>query len=547
MDFGLRKTAGDGQFGGMPAAHPPASPSPFAGPATGPVSAPTPVTVLTGFLGAGKTTLLNHLLAQLPGKRVAVIENEFGEVSIDHAIIVGAEEQVLSNGCVCCTVRGDLLRVLKEFGDQNKNYDYILLETTGLANPTPIAQTFLLDPALQARYRLDGIVTMVDAVNLARHIDTKDEAQKQIGFADVIIINKTDLVSPQALDDLEYQLHGLNRTAKIVRANHSKIPVAAVLDLHAFDLERALDLDPDFTRPEHPFTWAGLYTLPSGAFKLMVPAVAAHHDEHCEDDHYHLEHGEEHAHEHHPDEHGETHKHEHSHEHDHKDHDCCSHDHGHDHAHEHEHEEDDHTHPMTFACLALVDTTEKSWQTAILEADTLFSTTAQHVHPGAALKPEKKLRELALPEHDNAFVLEFPKAGPYALFAHHDPTVHGGGLSREGKSFTPSRIERFKHAHTHDSHVKSFTIQVNGDLDLDKVNLWLEDLLARDSDRLYRLKGFLAIKGVKQKYLLQSVHQLFSGDVAGAWGTEPRRNTLVFIGEDLDQTVLTRGFLKCLV
>jgi G3E family GTPase len=502
------------------------------------------VTVLTGFLGAGKTTLLNHLLAQLPGKRVAVIENEFGEVSIDHAIIVGAEEQVLSNGCVCCTVRGDLLRVLKEFGDQGKHYDYILLETTGLANPTPIAQTFLLDPALQARYRLDAIVTMADAVNLSRHLETKDEAQKQIGFADVIILNKANLVSPQALDAIEYQLHGLNRTAKIVRANFGQVPVTAVLDLHAFDLERALDLDPDFTRPEHPFTWAGLYTLPAGAFRLMVPAVAARHDEHCETDHQHekKEPAEEHGHEHHHHAPGEHH-----HEHDPKDHDCCGcgHDHGHDPAPEHE-ENDGHAHPMTFACLALSDTTEKAWQTAILEADTLFSTTAQHVHPGAALRPERKLRELALPEHDNAFVLELPKAGAYALFAHHDPTVHGGGLSRDGKSFTPSRIERFKHAHTHDSRVKSFTIQVNGDLDLDKVNAWLEDLLARDSDRLYRLKGFLAVRGVKQKYLLQSVHQLFSGDVAGAWGTEPRRNTLVFIGENLDQTALTRGFLKCL-
>jgi G3E family GTPase len=531
----------------MPATHPPASPSPFSGPAQGPASAPTPVTVLTGFLGAGKTTLLNHLLAQLPGKRVAVIENEFGEVSIDHAIIVGAEEQVLSNGCVCCTVRGDLLRVLKEFGDQQKNYDYILLETTGLANPTPIAQTFLLDPALQARYRLDGIVTMADAVNLARHIDTKDEAQKQIGFADVIILNKTDLVSPQALDDIEHQLHGLNRTAKIVRTNHGKVPVAAVLDLHAFDLERALDLDPDFTRPEHPFTWAGLYTLPAGAFRLMVAAAAAHHDEGCGHDHHHGDekHSEEHDHEHHHHAPGEHRHHEHGHE----EHECgdCGHDHKDDGDHEHEHsEEENHAHPMTFACLALTDATEKTWQAAVLEADTLFSITAQHVHPGAALRPEKKLRELALPEPENAFVLELPKAGAYALFAHHDPTVQGGGLSRDGTSFTPSRVERFKHAHTHDSHVKSFTIQVNGDLDLDKVNAWLEDLLARDSDRLYRLKGFLAIRGVKQKYLLQSVHQLFSGDVAGTWGVEPRRNTLVFIGEDLDQTALTRGFLKCL-
>ncbi|HVU38881.1 MAG TPA: CobW family GTP-binding protein [Opitutales bacterium] len=521
----------------MPA-HPPAAPSPFAATPPGPPTAPTPVTILTGFLGAGKTTLLNHLLAQLPGKRIAVIENEFGEVSIDHAIIVGAEEQVLSNGCVCCTVRGDLLRVLQEFSEQQKNYDAIILETTGLANPTPIAQTFLLDPALQQRYRLDGIVTLADALNLPRHLDTKDEAQKQIGFADVIILNKTELVDGAALDALEERLRGLNRTAKILRTTQAQVPPAAVLNLHAFDLERALELDPDFTRPEHPFTWAGLYTLPAGAYRLTVAAAAAHHDECCGHDHDH-EHAEaQHHHEHAPEHH--EHQHEHSEE-------CgCGHDHHHEHMeHEHKHNHEL-AHPMTFACLALADTTEKSWQTAVLEADALFGTQVEAAHPGAALRPERKVRELILPEQDNAFVLELPKAGAYALFAHHDPTAHGGGLSREGRAFTPARVERFKHAHAHDGRVKSFTIQANGDLDLEKVNPWLEDLLAKESDRLYRLKGFLAIRGVKEKYLLQSVHQLFSGDVAGPWGAEPRRNTLVFIGEDLDERALTRGFLKCL-
>ncbi|HTB63204.1 MAG TPA: GTP-binding protein [Opitutales bacterium] len=201
---------------------------------------------------------------------------------------------------------------------------------------------------------------------------------------------------------------------------------------------------------------------------------------------------------------------------------------------------------MTFACLALPDATEKSWQAAILEADTLFGTTAQAADPGAALRPERKLRELILPEEHNAFVLELPKAGAYALLAHHDISTLGGGLSRDGRAFTPARLERFKHAHTHDDRVTSFTLQANGDLELDKVNVWLEDLLARESDNLYRLKGFLAIRGVKEKYLLQSVHQLFSGDVAGPWGPEPRRNTLVFIGENLDQRALTKAFLKCL-
>ncbi len=539
----------------MPSAHPPASPAPFVPPVPGaPAAPPTPITVLTGFLGAGKTTLLNHLLAQMAGQRVAVIENEFGEVNIDGALVVGAEEQMLSNGCVCCTVRGDLLRVLREFDEQNKKYDYILLETTGLANPTPVAQTFLLDPAVQQKYRLDGIVTLADAVNLPRHLDTSDEAQKQVGFADVILLNKTDLVSPAELEELEERLRGLNRTAKIIRTQRSAVPVAAVLNLRAFDLERALELDPEFTRPEHPFTWAGLYTLPGGAYRFSVAAEAARHDEDCGHDHAHDEHDHDHD---HP---GHEHHHDHAHQHDdHAGHDhaegepCgCGHEHGPEHGHNHAHDHDhDHAetpaHPMTFVCLPLRDTTEKSWQTAVLEADALFQTTAASVHPGAALRPERKLHELQLPEAMNSFVLELPKAGAFALFAHHDPTAHGGGLARDGRAFTPARIERFKHAHTHDDRVKSFTIQADGDLDLDKVNPWIEDLLAKYSDKLYRMKGFLAIRGVKEKYLLQSVHMLFSGDVAGPWGPEPRRNTLVFIGENLDQAALTRGFMKCLV
>lgn len=202
---------------------------------------------------------------------------------------------------------------------------------------------------------------------------------------------------------------------------------------------------------------------------------------------------------------------------------------------------------MTVACLPLNDATQKSWLAALVDADALFLTTPTLAHPGAALRPQRKLRELALPEPLNPFVLELPKGGAYALFAHHDPTAHGGGLTRDGRAFTPARLERFKHQHTHDSRVTSFTIQIDGDLDLDRVNAWIEDVLAKHSDKLYRLKGLLAIRGVREKYLLQSVHQLFSGDVAGAWGPEPRRNTLVFIGEDLDQPALSHGFLRCLV
>jgi G3E family GTPase len=157
-----------------------------------------PVTVLTGFLGSGKTTLLNRILTEEHGKRIAVIENEFGEVGVDQELVIGAEEEIfeMNNGCICCTVRGDLIRILGNLMKRKEKFDYILVETTGMADPGPVAQTFFVDDEMQARLRLDGIVTVVDAHHVWQHIDDSDEVKEQIAFADVILLNKIDLVTP---------------------------------------------------------------------------------------------------------------------------------------------------------------------------------------------------------------------------------------------------------------------------------------------------------------------------------------------------------------
>jgi G3E family GTPase len=213
-----------------------------------------PVTVLTGFLGSGKTTLLNRILTEQHGLRIAVIENEFGEVGIDDALVINAEEEVfeMNNGCICCTVRGDLIRILGTLMRRKDRFDHILIETTGLADPAPVAQTFFMDDEIGAQLRLDGIVTIVDAAHLLPHLDetkpdgVENEALEQIAFADRIVLNKTDLVDDTQLAEVRRRVTEVNQLADVIEAVQCKVDLAQVLDVGGFDLTRALDLDPAF-------------------------------------------------------------------------------------------------------------------------------------------------------------------------------------------------------------------------------------------------------------------------------------------------------------
>ena len=229
-----------------------------------------PVTVLTGFLGSGKTTLLNHILTANHGKRIAVIENEFGEVGVDQDLVINAEEEIfeMNNGCICCTVRGDLIRILGNLMKRRDKFDYILIETTGLADPGPVAQTFFVDDEIKAKTQLDGLVTLVDAKHVHQHWDS-DEVQEQIAFADVILLNKTDLVTPAELDNLESRIRGMNAAAKIYRTTNSVIEMDRILNIGGFDLDRALVTDPKFLEPEYPFEWGGVYELAAGDYRFV--------------------------------------------------------------------------------------------------------------------------------------------------------------------------------------------------------------------------------------------------------------------------------------
>ncbi len=260
-----------------------------------------PVTVITGYLGAGKTTLLNRILTEQHGRRYAVIVNEFGEIGIDNDLVVGADEEIfeMNNGCICCTVRGDLIRIIEGLMRRRGRFDAIIVETTGLADPAPVAQTFFVDADVKDAARLDAVVTLADAKWLVDRLKDAPEAKNQIAFADVIVLNKTDLVSPAELAEVEARIRGINPYARLHRAIKAEVPLTAVLEQNAFDLERILEIEPNFLHAEE------------------------HDHAHDDHDHHHTHHDHHHGHEHNqgvnhaPGHHAEGHGHDH---HDHDDH-----------------------------------------------------------------------------------------------------------------------------------------------------------------------------------------------------------------------------------
>ena len=319
-----------------------------------------PVTVLTGFLGAGKTTLLNRILTEEHGRRIAVIENEFGEVGVDDALVLNSEEEIfeMNNGCICCTVRGDLIRILGTLMRRRESFDRIIVETTGLADPAPVAQTFFVDDEVRAGLRLDAIVTVVDAAHVLGHLDevkpagVENEAVEQVAFADRIILNKTDLVGADALDEVRGRLRAVNAVAEIIPATRAGVDLGRILDVGAFDLARVLESDPVF----------------------------------------------------------------------------------------------------------LTDT-----------------------------------------------------------------------------------------EHQHDLSVSSVGMEVPGEVDVERLNDWLGELLAAKGVDIFRSKGILAVAGSARQYVFQGVHMLFDGAEGRAWqGGEPRASRMVFIGRNLDRAELEAGFARCL-
>ena len=466
-----------------------------------------PVTVLTGFLGAGKTTLLNRILTEQHGKKLAVIENEFGEVGVDNQLVISSDEELfeMNNGCICCTVRGDLIRILGRLMKRKDKLDGILIETTGMANPAPVAQTFFTDDEMKANFRLDAIVTVVDAKHVLQHLDSEDEAVKQLAFADVILLNKTDLVSPAELDELETRIHRINAVAKIHRTKDCDLPLDRVLNVGGFNLGRATELDPQFLEPEYPFEWAGAYELPAGTHELVI----GHHH-----------------------------------------HDGEEHDHAHD-GHSHEGEEAHHHHhhgnpnELDVVVMPVKSLKDTDIATARDAAALMFSDWEERVKAGEPVKPGANLHRLLLEEGHGHFPLQIAHAGHYLVFegCGEDP-LH---IHVNGETSKPVWQQDFHAAHSHNDAVTSVGISTTGDLDGTKLNKWISTLLQVKGGDIYRMKGVLAVKNSNKRLVFQGVHMLFDAKFDREWSPgEARQNTLVFIGKNLERNVLTEAFKACL-
>jgi G3E family GTPase len=464
-----------------------------------------PVTVLTGFLGSGKTTLLNRILSEKHGKRIAVIENEFGEVGVDSELVIGAEEELFetNNGCICCTVRGDLIRILGQLLKRRDKFDYILIETTGMADPGPVAQTFFLDDELKDQFQLDAIVTMVDAKHFEMHVDELNEPAEQVAFADLVLLNKTDLVDAASLERIERRIRGINGTAKILRTKNADAPIDKVLNVGAFDLQRALAVDEAFLEPEYPFEWGGAYALTPGDYLLRS---GGEHDPHA---HEHV------AHEHGP---------------------GCNHDHDREHAHDHDHDHGHKHEDLELVVLPLPSADEAGLKGAIEAAVRAFAEPATVVNcHGEIAGPGHYAIDISHAGAD--FALNIATPGAYALFFEHHPLEFGLHLVGQ----RPAAEKKFA-SHHHADDISSIGISDPRPLDPAKLNQWLDYLLKTRGADIFRMKGVLNVKGEDRRQVFHGVHMMFDAQPERPWGTSPRVNNLVFIGRGLDRAEFEAGF-----
>jgi G3E family GTPase len=371
-----------------------------------------------------------------------------------------------------------LIRILGNLMKRKDRFDYILIETTGMADPGPVAQTFFVDDEMQSKMRLDGIVTLVDAKHVWEHIDDSDEVKEQIAFADVILLNKIDLVSSEDVDRLEARIKSMNAASKIYRTQNAEIDIEKILHVGGFNLDRAMEVDPQFMEPEYPFEWGGIYQLEAGTYQLTLQPG--------------------------PDP------------------------------------------EINVALLPTQKATAEDMASRTMDAVLLFSNDEQVRRPGEVLDRTDTLYQLALQGQELNYPLSIEQPGFYALYTQHHPTEFQLELRAASGPLTPVVAHDYKPKHEHDDEVSSVGIDIPGDLDPRKLNDWLGALLRNQGPDIFRMKGVLSIKGADERYVFQGVHMLFDGRPDRPWGNTPRRNSLIFIGRNLNREQLNKGFKACL-
>lgn len=442
-----------------------------------------PVTVITGFLGSGKTTLLNRVLYENHGKKIAVIENEFGEIGVDNELVIGADEEIfeMNNGCICCTVRGDLIRILTQLTRRKDKLDHIIIETTGMANPSPVAQTFWVDEEMQEQFKLDAIVTIVDAKHVWLHIDDSEECKEQIAFADVILLNKTDLVSTEELGLLKTRIKRMNGQAKIHTTVNAEINLNHILNVNAFDLDAKVELNPGFLDEEYPYEWSGFFELEEGVYDLT------------------FDNG--------PDE-----------------------------------TMDILVLPVTNSSDESQLKASKKAIYLFSERDDVNVLNSKNSTVSLLQKNEIDLSQI-----QQTYQLIINKKELYGLFTQHGPEEFNMSFTLNGKPVTPFAQHQHSHSHEHDSTVVSVGIEDERPLNMKKVDTWISFLLQYKGVDIYRMKGILNIKNNPNRFVFQGVHMLFDATEDRAWrADELKRNQIIFIGKNLDRKEIITGFEQCI-
>ncbi|MDE0036901.1 MAG: GTP-binding protein, partial [Gammaproteobacteria bacterium] len=384
------------------------------------------------------------------------------------------------NGCICCTVRGDLIRVLGNLMKRRDKFDYVLVETTGLADPGPVAQTFFMDDEIRAEFALDGIVTLVDAAHIEQQLGRSDESTEQIAFADVLVLNKTDLVDSEALDGLEARLRDMNRMAQVVRSERADVAVDTVLNLGAFDLDQVLERRPTFLEPEYPFEWTGVYSLDGGRYELSLAEG--------------------------PD-----------------------------------------------PAMSLVVVSDQGTDDAALRDSAewcvrRYAEPATLIRPGEGIPVGKHINLQLDSAGRKSFALEVDTPVRLGLFAQHTAEEFDLRLTDiQGVPISPAAERTWVAQHEHDDEVGSIAIETDGDVDSERLNAWLGELLRERGVDIFRMKGFISLAGDPRRFVFQGVHMLFDGQPDRPWGDSPRRNQLVFIGRNLDEASMRQGFEACMI